>query len=240
MRKSLTSRFKSNQNANVFEITFHRLELYYYDLATNSKSFIELNYHKMNFSRGFVNECIFLFVFSRLKIRLSREKELKAITEFCVRCGRSHSRSRVAYRFSDKVTSKPVSALSRPDNWSATMDLTSTAGGSGSLPIPDLSPASVWVVPPPREIWYFQLNSPPGQTWVPLSFVPLIVQHLVNLHNLSWDHVGGCQITWRWGGRECHSAGDCTADWQLRMQCCDIIIVSWSKLYWSIRRIMQN
>lgn len=120
-----------------------------------------------------------------------REKELRAITEFCVRCGRSHSRSRVAYRFSDKVTSKPVSALSRPDNWSATMDLTSTAGGSGSLPIPDLSPASVWVVPPPREIWYFQLNSPPGQTWVPLSFVPLIVQHLVNLHNLSWDHLGG-------------------------------------------------
>lgn len=42
MRKSLTSPFKSNQNANVFEITFHRLELYYYDLATNSKSFIEL------------------------------------------------------------------------------------------------------------------------------------------------------------------------------------------------------
>lgn len=142
MRKSLTSRFKSNKNANVFEITFHRLELYYYDLATNSKSFIELNYHKMNFSWGFLNECIFLFVFSRLKIRLSREKELKAITEFCVRCGWSHSRSRVAYRFSDKVTSKPVSALSRPDNWSATMDLTSTAGGSGSLPIPDLSPGS--------------------------------------------------------------------------------------------------
>lgn len=96
----------------------------------------------MNFSRGFVNECIFLFVFSLLMIRLSREKELKAITEFCVRCGWSHSHSRVAYRFSDKVTSKPVSALSRPDNWSATMDLTSTAGGSGSLPIPDLSPGS--------------------------------------------------------------------------------------------------